>query len=257
MRETGTRGRRWEDGAGQYTVYRKSAAHVILSAARYMLPFTYGPRSLSDGAGLEIGTTAMKILTLPSAFRTLAALTVMVAESAGAAPILSDPVRSLDEIICGLYMAKSTCRQSFDGGDRGGQSQLWPMSVLEESDRVDEIFSAGRSVPRGFGANSASFGQYVTAGNDNKLFSPMSLNGGHDAMVAFRGDDDSILIGHYRSGPWSKFLRGWNDGRGAGGEGAPFPPIVESSSGLPEPSTLALLGLGLLGFGVLRQKTKS
>ena len=198
----------------------------------------------------------MTMLNLPSAFKTLAASTVMVAASAGAAPILSDSERSLEQIICGLYMVEGTsCRQPFDGG--GGQSQLWPIGVLEDSDRVDEFFSAGRSVPRSFAANSANFGSPVAAGNDNRLFSPMPLNAGHDAMVAFRGDDDSILIGHYRTGPWSKFLRGGNDGGGPGGDGDPLPPIVEPTLGLPEPSTLALLGLGLLGFGVLRQKTKS
>jgi len=200
----------------------------------------------------------MKMLKLPSVVKALAASTVMVAVSAGATPILPDSERSLEQIICGLYLAESTsCRHSFDGGDRG-QSQLWQQSVLEDADRADTLFSEGRSVPRSFG-RSASFARYVTGGNDTALASPMSLNGGHDAMVAFRGDDDSILIGHYMSGQWTKnqFLRGWNDGRGPGGDADPLPPIIEPSSGLPEPSTLALLGLGLLGFGVLRRQTKN
>jgi hypothetical protein len=200
----------------------------------------------------------MKALKLRGVVKTMAASIAMVAASAGASPILADSERSLEQIVCGLYVAESTsCRQPFDGGDRG-QSQLWPMGVIEASDRADEIFSAGRSVPRSFGGRGATLG-HATAGNDNALFSPMSLNGGHDAMVAFRGDDDSILIGHYRSGPWSKsqFLRDWNDGRGPGGDGDPLPPIIEPSAGLPEPSTLALLGLGLLGVGVLRRQTKS
>ena len=100
-----------------------------------------------------------------------------------------------------------------------------------------------------------ALGSYLTAGN-NTLFSRMSLNGGYDAMVAFRGDNDSIMIGHYASGPWSKnqFLLGWNDGRGTGGDGEILPPIAHPTSGLPEPSTLALLGLGLLGFGVLKRR---
>jgi len=201
----------------------------------------------------------MKVLKLPSVVKAMAASTVMVAASAGAMPILADQERSLEQIICGLYKVESTsCRQRFDGGDHA-QSQLWQPAVLEGADRADELFSEGRSVPPSFGAKGASFGHGVTAGGDNTQFSPMSLNGGHSAMVAFRGDDDSILIGHYITGPWSKnqFLRSGNDGRGPGGDGDPLPLIIESTSGLPEPSTLALLGLGLLSFGVLRRRTKS
>ena len=199
----------------------------------------------------------MKVLKLTSVLRTMAASSAMVAASAGASPILADSERSLEQIICSLYRVESTsCRQSFDGGDLG-QSQLWAAGVIEASDRADELF-ADRSIARSFGGRGGTLG-HATAGSENALFSPMPLNGGHSAMVAFRGDDDSILIGHYRSGPWSKnqFLRDWNDGRGPGGDGDPLPPIIEPSSGLPEPSTLALFGLGLLGVGVLRRRTKS
>lgn len=102
-----------------------------------------------------------------------------------------------------------------------------------------------------------SFGYYLTAAN-NTMFSQMALNGGHDQMVAFRGDDDSIMIGHYSSGPWSKnkFLLAWEDIRGPGGDRDfnDFVAVVESVSGLPEPSTLALLLLSLLGFAWLKRR---
>lgn len=102
-----------------------------------------------------------------------------------------------------------------------------------------------------------AFGYYLTAGNDT-MFSQMALNGGHDQMVAFRGDDDSIMIGHYASGPWSKnkFLLAWEDIRGAGGDRDfnDFVAVVESVSSLPEPATFALLVLSLLSFVVLRRR---
>ena len=199
----------------------------------------------------------MKLLKLTSVVKTLAASIAMGAASAGASPILADSERSLEQIICSLYRVESSsCRRSFDGGELA-QSRLWSAGVIEASDRADEFFS-DRSIQRGFGGRGATFG-HGTAGSDNLLSSPMSLNSGHSAMVAFRGDDDSILIGHYRSGPWSKnlFLRDWNAGRGPGGDGDPLPPIIAPSSGLPEPSTLALFGLGLLGVGVLTRRTRS
>lgn len=102
-----------------------------------------------------------------------------------------------------------------------------------------------------------AFGYYLTAANDT-MFSQMALNGGHDQMVAFRGDDDSIMIGHYSSGPWSKnkFLLAWEDIRGPGGDRDfnDFVAVVESVSGLPEPATFALLLLGLLSIGLLKRR---
>jgi hypothetical protein len=236
-----------------------SRKHDLFSGSVYASIRLTSRINVSIATDRQLRTNVMKMLKLPNVVKAMAASTVMVAASAGATPMLADQERSLEQIICGLYRVESTsCRQTFDGGDHA-QSQLWQPAVLEGADRADELFSEGRSVPRSFGARGASFGHYVTAGSDNTLVSPMSLNGGHDTMVAFRGDDDSILIGHYRSGPWSKtqFLLGWNDGRHPVGDGDPLPPIIEPSSGLPEPSTLALLGLGLLGVGVLRRQKKS
>ena len=201
----------------------------------------------------------MKMLKLPIMVKALAASTVMAAASAGATAILPETETSLQQIICGLYTAEGTsCRQPFNAGSDLGQRQLWQFDnsgVLEGANLADELFS-DRSVRRSF-ADRVNFGHFLSAG-DNTLFSRMSINSGHDAMVTFRGDDDSILIGHYSSGPWSKnqFLRGWNDGRGPGGDGDPLPPIIVPPSGLPEPSTLALLGLGLLGVGVLKRRQK-
>jgi hypothetical protein len=86
----------------------------------------------------------------------------------------------------------------------------------------------------------------------------MLLNGGHDQMVAFRGDGDSIMIGNYAAGPWgqNEFLLAWEDilGQGSDRDFNDFVAIVESVSGVSEPTTLALLGLGLLALGALKRR---
>ena len=102
-----------------------------------------------------------------------------------------------------------------------------------------------------------AFGYYLTAGSTT-LFSQMSLNGGHDQMVAFRGDGDSIMIGNYAAGPWgqNEFLLAWEDilGQGSDRDFNDFVAIVESVSGVSEPTTLALLSLGLLALGTLKRR---
>lgn len=97
------------------------------------------------------------------------------------------------------------------------------------------------SDPQSFGASGA----------EAPLFSHMRHT------VAILGDDNSITISQYTKGPWSKneFLRAWEDIRGKNVVGIPdFVPIPEQVSRLPEPSTFALLGLGLLAFGVVRRR---
>ena len=66
------------------------------------------------------------------------------------------------------------------------------------------------------------------------------------------------MIGHYAAGPWSKneFLLAWEDipGQGRDRDFNDFVAIVESVSGLPKPTTLALLGLSLFTLGALKRR---
>ena len=153
----------------------------------------------------------------------------------------------------GIYDASNpnTRVRLFDGGAGLATGDQALVSILADGSVRLNFADTGVD----FAGNA--FGYFLTAGTTT-LFSQMSLNGGHDQMVAFPGDGDSIMIGHYASGPWSKneFLLAWEDilGQGSDRDFNDFVAIVESVSGVPEPTTLTLLGLSLLTLGALKRR---
>ena len=84
----------------------------------------------------------MKMPKLQSVLTTIAASTLMLTVSAGATPILSDSERSLEHIVCGLYMVEGTsCRQPFDGSDRGHSGLSGLGTDLERANLAAVLFS--------------------------------------------------------------------------------------------------------------------